>query len=538
MMQADLVFLNGNVLTMEQTNPRGAGVAVRGNRILAVGNNQDMKEFIGHSTQVIELAGKTLLPGFSDNHLHMLGYGISLQQVDVGYVVSVQDIIERVRAKAAATPMDRWVTGRGWDQNLFLEKRYPNRYDLDTAAPANPVALSRICGHVLAVNSRALELAGITKDTPDPAGGRIDRDPTTGEPTGILRETSAMELVNRVIPEPTRDDLQSALQLAVKRAVAAGITSITTDDVRYAGGLEKCVSLYRELWENGGAAVRSYLLVSSNALDDLIERGWMTGSGDDRVKIGPLKVFQDGSLGARTAALLEPYNDDPGNSGVLYQSQEDINRLIARAHAAGMQIGVHAIGDAAVASTLTALERADREHPRTDSRHRIIHYQILNPQILETTHRLGVIADIQPKFVTTDGQWLEDRIGPERVRMACAWKTIADYGIVSVAGSDCPVEPFDPLLGLHAAVTRRVDGTPEGSSWLPEQRLSAAEALKLFTINGAYASFEEKLKGSISCGKLADFVVLTQDPTAIPGERIRDTRVEMTVVDGQIKYTA
>jgi len=537
-MQADLVLLNGNVLTMDPVKARAEGVAVRGNRIVAVGHSSDVKELIGHSTQVIDLAGKTLLPGFSDNHLHMLGYGIALQQVDVGYVTSIDEIVKRVRAKAATLPPDVWVKGRGWDQNLFREKRYPNRYDLDQAAPNNPVALSRVCGHLLVVNSRALELAGITRDTPDPAGGRIDRDPGTGEPTGILRESSAINLVARVIPPPTFDDLQAALQQAVTRAVAAGITSITTDDVTNAGGLTQCVDLYRGLWQNGDAAVRSYLLISSSALDELIERGWTTGTGDDRVKIGPLKVFQDGSLGARTAALLEPYSDDSGNSGVLYQEQAEIDRLVTRAHAYGMQIGIHAIGDAAVASSLTAIDRANQAHPRTDSRHRIIHYQILNPQILATTRRLGIIADIQPKFVTTDGQWLEDRIGSERLQMACAWKTIADHGIVSVGGSDCPVEPFDPLLGIHAAVTRRVDGTPEGSSWLPEQKLTPAEALKLFTSNGAYGSFEEGSKGSISIGKLADFVVLSDDPTAIPGERIRDTQIALTIVDGQVKYSA
>ncbi|MGI5838347.1 MAG: amidohydrolase [bacterium] len=537
-MQASLVFVNGNVLTMDAENQRGEGVAVRGNRILAVGSNLDMKEYTGHTTQIIDLAGKTLLPGFSDNHLHMLGYGLSLRQVDVSHVDSLDEIVARVKAKAETLSSGRWVTGRGWDQNLFREKRYPSRQDLDFAAPDNPVALYRVCGHLLVANSRALELAGITKDTPDPAGGRIDRDPSTGEPTGILRETSAMQLVARIIPEPTFADRQAALRQSVMQAAACGITSITTDDVVNAGGLTQCVDLYRGLWESDGPAVRAYLLISSNTLDELIERGWKTGTGDERVKIGPLKIFQDGSLGARTAALLEPYSDDAGNSGVLYQSQEEINRLVSRAQAAGMQIGAHAIGDAAVASTLTALGKASLAHPRNDSRHRIIHYQILNPEILSATRRLGVIADIQPKFVTTDGQWLENRIGPERLKTACAWKTIIDNGIMAVAGSDCPVEPFDPLLGLHAAVTRRVEGTPEGSSLLPEQKLPAAEALKLFTINGAYGSFEEDSKGSIRPGKLADFVVLDQDPTAIPGENIRDTQIAMTIVDGQIKYSA
>ncbi len=521
---------------MDQNNPRAEAVAIRDGRILAVGTNHAITGYAGPDTKVIDLAGRALLPGFSDNHLHLLGYGLALQQVNVAQVDGVDQVIERVHAKAQTVEAGKWVLGQGWDQNQYKVVRYPNRYDLDQAAPDNPVALSRICGHLLAVNSKALELAGITRSTPDPEGGRIDRD-AQGEPTGILRET-AMRLVAQIIPPPEYADLQQALQDAVQRAVAAGITSITTDDVKSAGGLENCLRLYRDLWENGGAALRAYLLISSSALDELIEKGYQTGTGDERVKIGPLKVFQDGSLGARTAALLQPYQDDPGNYGVLYQSQEEINALVDRGHAAGMQIGIHAIGDAAVESCLVALEQAMQHNPRPDSRHRIIHYQILSEAILAKTRDLGIIADIQPKFVTTDGQWLESRIGPERLKLACAWKTILDWGIVAVGGSDCPVEPFDPLLGLHAAVTRRVDGTPPGTSWLPEQNLTIDEALPLYTINGAYGSFEEDIKGSLTPGKLADCVVLSQDPTAVPGEQIRDLQVELTIVDGRIVYSA
>ncbi len=536
-MTAKMIFVNGNIVTMDPSQPRAEAVAVQGNRIQAVGDSQTIRRCAGKDTEVVDLAGRTLLPGFSDNHLHLLAYGIAHMQVRLYGAGSVAEAVERVRAKALVTPPGKWVLGRGWDQNHYREGRYPNRYDLDQAAPNRPVALTRICGHLLAVNSKALELAGITRDTPDPEGGRIDRD-ENGEPTGILRESSAMILVRGIIPAYTRTEMLSSLQLAMEQAAATGITAVTTDDVRYAGGLEQCLDLYRSAWAAGGTAVRSYLLIAASALEELLAKGLKTGDGDDQVRIGSLKILQDGSLGARTAVLLEPYTDEPDNCGVVVYPQDTLNRMVSRGHAAGMQVAIHAIGDGAVVSCLDAFAVAQAAHPRTDSRHRIIHYSVVNPAIIARTREMGVIADMQPKFVTSDGGWLEERLGAARCDMTYPFRTILDSGIVAVGGSDCPVEPFAPLQGIQSAVTRRLDRAPRGTGWRAAERITPFEALQWYTINGAYSNFEEANRGSLAVGKLADLVVLAADPMVVPAEEIQDIPVELTVIDGQVRYVA
>ena len=536
MSKADTIYRNGKIRTMDPNNPEVECVAVENGIILCAGTEQECHAYIGDDTKTVDLAGNTMLPGFSDNHLHLLGYGISLIVVNLLGLTSIEQVVEKIKEQAAKTRPGDWILGRGWDQNEYVENRYFDRNDLDRASAQHPMLMQRVCGHAAVANSLALELADIDNRTPNPGSGVIEKDPETKEPTGILHE-GAIDLVANCIPRYSFDHLKEALGKAMEKALQAGITSITTDDVHASGGLEECIRLYQSQWEDGKPAIRSYLLVAGKYLDEALAKGYITGWGDDRVKIGPLKLFQDGSLGARTAALCEPYADQADTRGILVHDQDDFNNVVVKAHAGKMQIGVHAIGDAAILSTLDALELAQKNAPRADSRHRIIHYEVITPNILKRSKELGIIADIQPKFLTTDGAWLENRLGPERSALACAWRTILDEGIPAVGGSDCPVEPLDPLLGIHAAVTRAVYAKP-GISWNPQEKLTVEEAVALFTRDGAYGSFEENSKGMIRLGYLADFVVLDHDPWTVNPENLDKIRVVETIIDGKTCYTA
>ncbi len=536
MNKADSIYMNGTIRTMDPNNPQVECVAVAGSVIIHAGSAEECQKFADDTTKYVDLGGKTMLPGFSDNHLHLLGYGISLIVVNLYGLTSIEQVIEKIKERASEINAGDWVIGRGWDQNDYVENRFFDRYDLDRASTEHPIIMSRICGHAAVVNSRALELAKIDRNTPNPGSGVIEKDAATGEPNGILHE-DAINLVSERVPRYTFDDLKSALHKAMGKAMQAGVTSVTTDDVNASGGLEECIRLYQSQWSDDQPGVRAYLLVAGKYLDEALEKGYITGWGDERVKVGPLKLFQDGSLGARTAALVESYTDQPGTRGILVHEQEDFNHTVDRAHQAGMQIGVHAIGDAAILSTLEALSLAQQNAPRPDSRHRIIHYEVITPEIIEKSKELGIIADIQPKFLTTDGAWLEKRLGAERSVLACAWKTILNAGIPAVGGSDCPVEPLDPLLGIHAAVTRTVYANP-GSSWNPQEKLNIEEATALYTRDGAYGSFEENIKGTIQAGRLADFVVLDADPWHVEPDQLDKIQVVSTIIGGQIGYTA
>ena len=535
MIKADVIYVNGMIRTMDPEHPEAESLAIADGRILHVGTQMECEDLAGDHTERVDLKGQTMLPGFTDNHLHLLGYGIFLIEVNLMGLTSIEQVVEKIRERAQQAKPGEWILGRGWDQNEYVEDRFFTRYDLDRASEDHPIFVRRVCGHAAVANSKALEMVGIDKDTPNPGTGVIEKDSDSGEPNGILHE-DAINLVSDRIPPYSFSELKTALSKATEKAIQAGITSITTDDVGNAGGLEECIRLYQSLWEDGLPAVRAYLLVAVKALDEALDKDYITGWGDEKVKIGPLKLFQDGSLGARTAALVEPYTDQPDTRGILVFPQEELDAVVNKAHRAGMQIGVHAIGDAAILSTLESLELAQKEAPRADSRHRIIHFEVVSPEILEKSKELEIIADIQPKFLTTDGAWLENRLGPERSPYACAWKTILDTGIPAVGGSDCPVEPLDPMLGIHAAVTRTVYSKPN-ESWHPHEKLTLEESVALFTRDAAFGSFEEDCKGIIREGYLADFVVLESDPWDTAPERLNEIKVAMTIIDGKVCFT-
>lgn len=538
----DRILINGKVVTMDGNRSIQEAVAIDKGRIVKVGTNEEILELKGENTDVIDLGGKLLLPGFNDSHLHLVGFGYTLQNVDLVGVKSIEEIIERGRAAIEEKKIKKgqWLRGRGWNHDYFIDKQvFPTRYDLDKISTDHPIVFTRACGHVLVANSKALELAGITKDSPQVEGGHFDLD-ENGEPLGIFRE-NAMELIYSCIPEPTVEDIKNMLKEAMAKANACGITSVHSDDFEALPGknYENIIKAYKELKEEGNMTLRVYeqcLLPEIERLSAFIEKGYNTGYGDEVFKIGPLKLMADGSLGARTAALTKPYEDDKTTSGIPVFTQDELDELVDKAHSSGMQVAVHGIGDRAIYMALDAIEKALRKNPRQDHRHGIVHCQITDEYILNKFKELNAVAYIQPIFLDYDWHIVEDRVGPDLMKTSYNWKTLVDKGVHIACGSDCPVESFDVLNGIYAAVTRKdLKGEPEGG-WLPEQKLTVEEAVYGFTMEGAYASFEEDIKGSIEEGKLADLVVLSQDIFEIPEDNIKDVEVEMTIFNGEIVY--
>jgi len=519
-MQADIALINGNIITIDRSNPHAQAVAIKNNNVIKVGANREIKPLIKENTEVINLKGKTVLPGFIDTHVHMAGFGKALTSVNLRDTHSIKEMQEKLKRRVEKTEKGEWILGHGWDQDRLIEKRYPTRWDLDKFSPNNPVVFTRVCGHLCVVNSKALEKADITTETNPPLGGKIDKNPKTDEPTGILRE-NAMDLVHEVMPEPSERQLIEACMLACQKAVEAGLTSVHWIIHSLAE-----IRVIQKLRAHEKLPLRVYILVPIGLLDHMVHLGPPTEFGDDMVRIGCVKILADGSLGARTAALHEPYNDDSATMGMMLYRVEKLEELIMKIHEAGLQLAVHAIGDRAMDIVLTALEKALKETPREDHRHRIEHASVLTKELVGRMKRLGVIASVQPHFVVSDF-WVTDRLGLERARWTYPFKTLIREGVRTVGGSDCPVEPISPLLGIWAAVSREV---------FPEERISVDEALSMYTIDAAFASFEEEVKGSIQVGKLADLVVLSDDPRSFPLSEIKNIEVEMTFVGGTMVY--
>lgn len=514
----DLAILNGNIVTMDKRIGRAEAVAVSGERIIGVGKNSEVRRLIGKGTKVLNLRGKTVVPGMIDSHIHFVDYGLSLTRIDLRNVQSIVEIQEKVASRVKAASPGKWVLGRSWDQERLKEKRYPNRHDLDRVSSENPVVLSRVCGHICVANSLALQLANVTKETPDPLGGQIDKDPETGEPTGILRD-EAMSLIWKHVPSPTKADLIAAIEAASQRALSAGLTGVHAllRDSSYVEALQ-------EARATGKLGVRIYMGIPVDLLENLINLGIKTGFGDHWLKIGCVKMLLDGSLGGRTAAMEDPYSDDPGNKGLLLYREEKLRQIVSKAHDSGYQLAIHAIGDRAIELALDAIEEAQKKTPRKDHRHRIEHASIINPDQINRMASMKVIASIQPAFVTSDF-WAIDRVGKKREEWVYPFKTLFKK-TVAPAGSDCPVEHLDPLQGIWAAVTR--------GGFLPSERVTVDQALCMYTMNSAYASFEENEKGSISEGKLADMVVLSKDPFKTPPDKLRSIRIESVIVGGKV----
>ena len=517
---------------MDPGEPRVDAVAIRGDVIAAVGSNQEIRAFIGPATKVIHLAGRMATPGLVDGHCHLYNLGAAAEAVSLRESTNAADAAAKVARAAAerpATEWGEWIVGRGWDQTRWPSGEFPSHLDLDSAIPDRPVALRRVDGHALWANRAALSVAGITAATQDPPGGRILRD-SRGEPTGVLID-AAMGLVTRHIPAPTEAIRRRRIVQAATIAVQNGLTG-----VHEMGLDDSTVAVYRQLAQNGELPLRviAYLAGSKALIDDLPRRKPEPPDGKAYFTVRGIKLFTDGALGSRGAALLEPYSDDPGNKGLPSTTPEELDRIVATAVQGGWQLATHAIGDAGNRMALDAYEKAIRARPEADMRLRIEHAQVVALDDLPRFGQLGILASVQPTHATSDMRWAEARVGPERIRGAYAWRSLLDQKARIVAGSDFPVEGVSPLLGIYAAVTRRdTNGNPKGG-WYPGQRMTLSEVLHSFTVEPAHAAFVEDHLGRLRVGYAADMTVY--DRVLTGDESLLQTQIDLTVVGGRIVF--
>ena len=527
------VLLNGDFLTMDPYLPRASALVAVGERIAYVGDLAGARAWAHTGAEEIDLGGAFVVPGLIEAHNHMLGHGLALAEVDARHpaVGSIADLAAAVRASAADTPAGDWVIARGYDDNKLAERRHPSRQDLDAAAPAHPVFVVNGSGHMAVANSLALRMAGVTSSTVAPQGGHIVLG-EDGEPTGLLQET-AQELVRRLIPPPTVDDLVAALRRCGERYVAAGITSSHTAGLNSADELRA----HQRAADDGVLPLRTHAMIGARLLPGAIEIGLRTGLGDDRLRIGPAKFFSDGSLIGRTAAVTVPFLEDPrpDNLGLPMMPQEELDGWVLRAHTAGFQVATHAIGDRAIEMVLDAYDRALMALPRPDHRHRIEHCGICRPDLIARIARAGYLAVSQPIFIAEYGDGFLRHLGPERCALTYPFRSLLDAGVSLVFSSDCPVSAYQPLLGVQAAVA---EVTGSGVPYAPQEAPTAHEALRCYTEAGARASFEERSKGSLTVGKLADLAVLGRDPATVDPGAIGAIPVLATIIGGETVYEA
>ncbi|MCM3568612.1 amidohydrolase [Neobacillus mesonae] len=533
-MKADVIFLNGEVITVDADQSVVEAVAVKENRIVYVGSNAGVSDWVGTETDVIDLQGKTLLPGFIDSHLHLLLYGANQLGVSckAKHIDSVGAILEDLRKKAKETPKGEWVRAWGFNENAVKEKRFPTIAELDAISEDHPIIITRTCNHISVVNSKALEMANINENTPNPNGGVIEKD-SIGALTGKLIEAANMEMSE--IASYSESELLKAAKIASDHFIQAGITSVHDAG---ANGSESFRILQQAI-KNKDIRIRVYAIICSlnnshEFVHKMINAGVVTGTGNERFKVGPAKLFTDGSSTGPTIATRDPYTSDSENSGILYYSEEEIYQVLGEAHKKGYQITVHAQGDKAIEMYLNCVERAIKEYPREDHRHRIEHAGISMPDLQDRIKNLGLIPIPNPPFPYEFGDTYLHNYG-DRVNYMYAARDFIDRDIVAAAGSDAPVTDYHPLLGIHVAVNRK---SQSGKEVGINQSISLMEAIRLYTWNGAYASFDEKIKGSIEVGKLADLIVLSESILKCKPDGIRDIKVEATMIDGELLYKA
>ncbi len=542
--KADLIFTHGNIYTgaVDVTASLGAGkraeaLAVLGDRILAVGARDEIMKLKGPDTKIVDLNGHFVMPGFNDAHMHLASAGLEKMNVNLVGAKTLDEFRDRLRAKVEAAGPAEWVVGEGWDETLWPVKVLPTRWDLDEVSGNHPVYLERVDGHIGVANTRALQLASVTVASRDPDGGKIDRD-DSGTPNGILRE-KAQEAVQAVIPKPTHEKRQQAIELALADMASQGITS-AQDYSQW-----EDFQVYEELEHDGKLTARiSEWLTFDDSIEDLNKKRNSHPASDNLLHTGMLKGFMDGSLGSKTAALLEPYSDDPKNSGLPQYEAAKLNAMTKERVLAGYQIGFHAIGDKGVQMALDAFAEAEKAAKDgkvkavdggNDYRLRIEHAQVTTPQQILRFKELKVIASMQPNHLLTDMNWAESRLGPKRAEHSYAWAEFLRRGVVLAFGTDYPVEPVTPFRGLYAALTRMSEDGRK--SYYPAQKLNSEQAIAAYTTGAAFAEFAEKQKGKLEPGMLADFVVLDQDITAALPPKIVTTKVLRTVVGGKTVYS-
>jgi predicted amidohydrolase YtcJ len=533
---ADTIFLNGNIYTVNEKQPHAEAIAIKTDRIAFVGSNSEAEKFRGDHTRVIDLRGRAVFPGFTDSHCHIFGIGERELNLNLEGTNTLQDFLIKVQERVTKTEPGKWVTGRGWIETFWKPPQFPTRIDLDKIAPENPVFLTRVDGHAAVANSAALKIAGITRNTPNPFGGEILKDKTSGEPTGMLLD-NAMDLIN--VPPPTKAERERAFLVGVDREIKLGWC-----EIQNAGSELSDQAIIRRTFDAGKIKLRVINAAwgPGEAAQKLLQDGPTLNAYGHHFTQRTIKVIFDGALGSRGAALLAPYSDKPDTSGYLTQKESDLAPMFEEALRRGIQVETHAIGDRANRIILDLYEHAFRTVPSVqrkirEPRWRVEHAQILSAQDLPRFARLGVIASMQPSHAISDLFFAPARLGLDRLAGAYAWNSLLKTDAVICGGSDAPIERGEPMIEFYAAVARKSIRGEAGEGWHPEQAVSRDEALKMFTINAAYAAFEEKDKGSIEPGKLADFTVLSNDMMKIPEPEILNTRCIMTVIGGEVVYS-
>ena len=531
---ADLVIIGGKVATVDDDFSITEAVAVQDGTIIFVGSNEDVKKYIDGKTKVIELNGELVLPGLIDSHGHLTGYGKSLEHIDLVGTKSYQEVVDLVKEKVKTVQPGEWIQGRGWDQNDWDYKEFPQHQALSDITPNNPVLLSRIDGHAILVNHKVMELAGVNESTPDPNGGKIIRD-SNGLLSGIFVD-NAEKLITDYIPKYSAEKVRSIIRNSTNRCVEFGLTGMHD-----AGIPISRIDDYKYLIDNNKMPIRINAMLSDTVVSDMsdfLQKYKIDSYGNDFLRVKSVKLYADGALGSRGAALLEPYSDDPKNSGLIVTDNFHMLEICKTALENDFQVCTHAIGDKAIRTMLDIYEEVLQENPNADHRFRIEHSQIVNLADISRYADLGVIPAMQPQHAVSDMPWTEDRLGPDRVKGAYAFRSFLDEGIIIPCGSDFPIEVPNPLIGIHNAVTRQDEsGNPKGG-WLPEQRMAIEEAIKGYTIWAAYSAFQENILGSIEVGKYADFTIFDKDILTIEPMEILSTKTIYTIVGGEIQYQA
>jgi predicted amidohydrolase YtcJ len=531
---ADLIVRNAKVWTVDKSHPTAQAVAVLGDRIVAVGSNDDIEAWHGPRTRVIDAGGKLMLPGFNDAHVHFVDGGLALDQVELNDATSATEFARRIGERARRTPKGEWVEGGDWDETKWIPARMPAKELIDPLTPDTPVFVMRYDGHMALANSTALRLAGITAATPDPPGGVIVRD-SQGNPTGALKD-AAMDYVYKIAPPLSHDQRVQAVKRALAHAASLGVTSVQHMNPEYAD-----IAVYAELLQRGELTARIYAAPLIPSVDDQVKIGVRHAFGGPYLRIGALKAYADGSLGSSTAYFFEPFSNQPNNRGLLSDEMHPVSLMqdrMMRADSAGLQICTHAIGDQGISTILDIYSEIVTAHGESDRRFRIEHAQHMAAKDFERFAQLHVIASVQPYHAIDDGRWAEERIGHDRSSRTYAFRTFLDHGIRLALGTDWNVAPLDPMLTVYAAVTRATLDGKNPNGWFPEQKLTLPETIEAYTLGSAYAEFQENEKGSITAGKLADMVLLTDDIFSIDPAKIRDVKVRTTIVGGKIVWDA
>jgi predicted amidohydrolase YtcJ len=527
-LMADMVVFNGRIFTVDAAQPWAQAVAIRDGKFVAVGKDEEIKRLVGKDTEVIDLQGKLALPGFNDAHLHFTNGGLYLLGIDLRPARDEKEFARILKEYTYRVPKGEWVTGGNWDHENWPSKKHPRRELIDPFTPDYPVLVSRLDGHMALANSLALKLAGISRDTPDPQGGEIVKDKKTGEPTGILRD-NAMDLVGKVIPPLSRDKRERAIRAAMRHAQELGVTSVQ----------DNCsaedLAIYQELLRQGELGVRINAWRGADGWADFRRIGITAPYGDPFLRLGTVKLFVDGSMGAGTALFFEPYADDPSTSGLPIHTRAELDALVRNAAESGLQVAAHAIGDKANDWVLDAFAKARAAGGGRDLRPRIEHSQVVRAADVARFRELGVIASIQPSHCIDDMRWAEKRIGA-RVGDAYRFASFLAGGVRLAFGTDWDVEPLDPRLGLYAAVSRELPGGGPVGGWHPLEKLSLEQAIEAYTLGSAYAEFQETVKGSVQAGKFADLVVMEKNLFSVAKKDILTTPVAMTLLNGKVVF--